>query len=194
MIYRILAITVMALFYGCHFFKMLSQKKRGIRTNQMGRGKTGFVKAVELLLGAATVLAPCAELVSVILGTTLFSAPLRIVGAVLACAGVAVFICAVITMRDSWRAGVPESDKTELVTGGIFAYSRNPAFLGFDMVYIGILLMFFNFVLLAFTMFAMLMIHLQIVNVEEDFLLDAFGEDYAEYKKRVNRYIGRRAG
>ena len=99
------------------------------------------------------------------------------------------FVTSVVTMRDSWRVGVSKTDKTELVTDGIYQISRNPAFLGFDLVYIGILLMFFN---LAASAFAMLMFHLQIVNVEEDFLLETFGQEYLAYKKKVNRYIGRK--
>ena len=43
-------------------------------------------------------------------------------------------------MRDSWRAGISETDKTELVTEGIYQISRNPAFLRFDLLHIGILL------------------------------------------------------
>lgn len=43
-------------------------------------------------------------------------------------------------MRDSWRAGISETDKTELVTEGIYQISRNSAFLGFDLLYIAILL------------------------------------------------------
>ncbi len=103
-----------------------------------------------------------------------------------------VFVTSVVTMRDSWRAGVSKTDKTELVTDGIYQISRNPAFLGFDLVYIGILLMFFNPWLLIASVFAMLMFHLQIVNVEEDFLLETFGQEYLAYKKKVNRYIGRK--
>ena len=106
--------------------------------------------------------------------------------------GVAVFIISVLTMRDSWRAGVSKTDKTELVTKGIYKISRNPAFLGFDLMYLGILLMFFNLVLFEVSLFAMLMFHLQIVNVEEEFLLEAFGDEYLRYKKKVCRYIGRK--
>jgi len=36
------------------------------------------------------------------------------------------------------------------------------------------------------------MFHLQIVNVEEDFLVATFGDAYVDYKKRVNRYLGRK--
>ena len=95
-------------------------------------------------------------------------------------------------MQDNWRAGVSKTDRTSLVTRGIYRISRNPAFLGFDLVYIGILLMFFNWALLLLSAFAALMFHLQIVNVEEDFLQHAFGEEYSEYKRTVNRYLGRR--
>ena len=95
-------------------------------------------------------------------------------------------------MRDSWRAGVSETDKTDLVTSGVYRFSRNPAFLGFDLVYLGLLLMFFNWALCALSCFAALMFHLQIVNVEEAFLLSAFGDEYLEYRKHVGRYVGRR--
>lgn len=117
---------------------------------------------------------------------------LRYIGVVIALIGDGVFICSVLTMRDNWRAGVAENDKTELVTKGIYRISRNPAFLGFNLVYLGILLMFFNLVLFFISLLASLMIHLQIVNVEEDFLVSEFGEDYINYKKKVCRYLGRK--
>lgn len=43
-------------------------------------------------------------------------------------------------MKDSWRAGISETDKTELVTEGIYQFSRNLAFLEFNLLYIGILI------------------------------------------------------
>ena len=167
------------------------RRKKGIKTDQIGKGKTGFVKFIEITMKAATYLTPLAELVSIISGTTLFPDWVRIAGCCIGFAGAAVFILSVLTMQDSWRAGVSKTDKTELVTSGIYQISRNPAFLGFDLVYIGILLMFFHFVLFAISVFAMLMLHLQIIN-EEDFLTSVFGQQYVEYKKHVCRYIGRR--
>ena len=38
----------------------------------------------------------------------------------------------------------------------------------------------------------MVMFHLQIANVEEDFLMATFKDEYMDYKKKVNRYIGRK--
>lgn len=192
MIFKVICLLCMIAFYGCYFLKMILQKKQGIQTDQIGKGKTGFVKGIEIALKITTILVPLIELISIIRNRSMLPDWLRIIGCCLCVAGTVIFITAVLTMKDSWRAGVPDTDKTELVTNGIFRYSRNPAFLGFDLVYLGILLVFFNPLLLVVSCLGMLLFHLQIVNVEEDFLIVTFGDDYLEYRKHVNRYIGRR--
>jgi len=88
--------------------------------------------------------------------------------------------------------GVSEFEKTQLVTNGIYRFSRNPAFLGFELVYVGLLLMFFNWALLSVTLFAVVMFHLQIVSVEEKYLIRTFGKEYINYCAHVHRYFGRR--
>ena len=92
------------------------------------------------------------------------------------CAGVIgdLFFDFVMRMKDSWRTGIPDRNKTKLVTDGIYRYSRNPAFLGFDLQYIGILLIYFNLLTLIFTIFAVTMLHLQILQ-EEQYLTATFG-------------------
>lgn len=192
MVFQIIAIMILLAFYGCYFAKLLGQRRRGIRTDQLGSGKTGFVRFVEVALKITACIVPAAELAAVVLNATVAPLWLRIGGAVLGVLGVTVFILSVAEMRDSWRAGVPESERTTLVTSGIYRVSRNPAFLGFDLVYIGILCMFLSWWLCCITAAAALMLHLQIVNVEEPFLIGAFGEEYLAYRKKVCRYIGRR--
>lgn len=192
MLFQAGAVIILLLFYGCYFGKMFLQKKKGIQTDQIGKGKTGRVKAIELTMKVATILVPLTEVLSIYINYSMSSGVLRYAGVVIAMAGDIVFIISVLTMKDSWRAGVSETDKTELVTDGIYQISRNPAFLGFDLVYIGILLMFFNWILLIVSAFAILMFHLQIVYVEEVFLEETFGDEYIRYKKKVNRYLGRK--
>ena len=192
--FQIIAIVILLVFYACYFGKMISQKKKGIRTDQMGKGKTGRAKFIEITLKIATLCVPIVEVISIVLNTSFLFAWFRYAGVIFALLGNLIFICSVLTMRDSWRAGVSKTDKTELVTSGIYQISRNPAFLGFDLVYLGILLMFFNWILFVASVFAAIMLHLQIVYVEEDFLLTVFGKDYLNYSKKVNRYIGRKKG
>lgn len=191
MLFQISTMAVLALFYGCYFYKMWMQRRNGIRTDQLGKGKTGFLKWIEIIMKLATYSAVVVEVVSIMLKTGHFPTWLRTIGLLLMLAGVAFFVAAVFTMRDSWRAGVSRTDKTELVVSGIFQISRNPAFLGFDLVYIGVVFVFFNIPLLAISVIASLMLHLQIVKQEEPFLQEAFGEEYLSYKKHVNRYFGR---
>lgn len=193
MMYQIIAILSLAVFYAVYFGKMLLQKKKGIQTQQMARGKKrGRLFFIELGLSLATALVVVAELVSIFFGWSMLPAPLRILGAVLAPVGTAVFALSVWTMRDSWRAGIAKDDRTEMITAGIYHLSRNPAFLGFDLVYIGLLLLYFNWLLLLFTLFAILMLHLQVLE-EEKYLPSAFGAAYLDYKKRVRRYFGRQS-
>ena len=188
--FQLIAMAVLAVFYGCYVVKMICQKKKGIQTDQIGKGKAGFVKLIEVTMKISAFLVLGAGIISIVLDASDGPISIRIIGVVVSAAGTAVFITPVLTMRDSWRAGVSPTDKTELVTSGIYQFSRNPAFLGFDLLYIGILLMFFNWGLCAVSAFAILMYHLQIVYVEEAFLLATFGDEYLQYKKRACRYIG----
>ncbi len=192
MVFVIIAIVEMAAFYACYFSKMFNQKRKGIQTDQMGKGKEGFVKFIEVTLKMVTCLVPIVELISIFLLKSLSPVCVKWIGAIIGAIGVVIFIISVVTMKDSWRAGVSEKEKTELVKEGIYQISRNPAFLGFDLMYIGILCMFLNWLLLVVSVFAMIMFHLQIVNVEEDFLIVVFGEEYIAYRNKVCRYFGRK--
>lgn len=189
---KIITLSLMTVFYICYFAKMISQKKQGIKTDQLGKGKEGFVKFIEVTLKITTYLLPFMQIISIVLYSGTVHIALRIIGVVIIVLGVMTFIISVAQMKDNWRAGVQREEKTNLVTTGIYFISRNPAFLGFDLMYIGILSTFFNWYLCFATIFAIVLFHLQIVNVEEDFLIEAFGEEYLEYKKKVFRYLGRR--
>lgn len=192
MIFKILAFGLMVIFYVCYFAKMIGQKKMGIHTDQLGKGKVGFLKFVEVTLKITTYTLPILQIASILFCFENVSLAMQIIGIIIESFGVAVFIASVAEMKDNWRAGVQRESKTKLVTTGIYSISRNPAFLGFDMMYIGILCAFFNWYLMFATAFTVVFFHLQIVNVEEDFLQEAFGEEYFKYKKKVFRYLGRR--
>ena len=189
--YRLLALVVLALFYGIYLTKQWRQKRRGIRTMQIGSRKDAQIRTVETLMGIATVGIIPAQLLSIGFGWSHLPAGARFTGFCVGLLGDGIFLISVLCMKDSWRAGIPDQDKTELVTDGIYAFSRNPAFLGFDLQYIGVLLMFCNLLTGMFTVFAIVMLHLQILQ-EERYLTAAFGADYLNSRRRVLRYLGRR--
>ena len=191
--YRILALIVLAVFYGIYLVKQWRQKRRDIRTMQIGHGKDRQTHTVETLMGIATVGIIPAQLLSIGFGWSHLPANARFTGFCVGILGNLIFLISVLCMKDSWRAGIPVKDKTELVTDCIYAYSRNPAFLGFDLQYIGMLLMFCNLLTGMFTVFAIVMLHLQILQ-EERYLTATFGTAYLDYRHRVFRYLGRRRG
>ena len=189
--YFVLALAVLALFYGTYFAKMLFQRRQGIETRQIGRRKEKSIHTTELWMSVATLGAPAAQLLSMVLGWNYMPAGARFTGFCTGMLGDLIFLVSVICMKDSWRAGIPDKDKTALVTDGIYRFSRNPAFLGFDFMYIGVLLMYFNPLTAILSLFAIVMLHLQILQ-EEKYLTATFGDAYTAYKMRVFRYLGRK--
>lgn len=189
--YALPALLVLAVFYGIYFGKVLAQKRRGIRTRQIGRRKEKSIHTVEVLMSIATLGAPMAQLMSIAFGWSHLPANARFTGFLMGLLGDGIFLLSVLCMKDSWRAGIPDKDRTELVTTGIYRYSRNPAFLGFDLMYAGVLLLYGNLLTLGFSVFAMVMLHLQILQ-EERYLVHAFGAPYQAYCRQVFRYLGRK--
>lgn len=191
MIYQITAILILLSFYTFYFAKIVIQKKQAIKTNQMGIGnKPRKVILVERIMSAATVLTCVAAVLSIFALRSFLAAELRILGVVIGIVAVIIFASATITMKNSWRVGIPE-EKTSLITNGIYNWSRNPAFVGFDLLYASICLMFFNIPLLLVSIWAAVMLHLQILQ-EEEHMLKMFSEEYEQYKKHTLRYFGRR--
>lgn len=187
---QILGIFILGIFYLVYFGKMLGQRKKGIQTNQLGMGKKKRrTMYTERILRTITTVIVLVIIVSIYLNTTLISNRIvRYLGILLIGIGTVVFIAAMITMRDSWRAGIPQGEKLQIVTKGIYRVSRNPAFLGFDLTYIGATIAFGNVALLLFSMVAITMMHLQILE-EERYMETTFGGEYLAYKNRVARYL-----
>ena len=189
--YTTLTLLVLVAFYGVYFAKVLAQKQRGIQTRQIGRRKEKSIHTVEVLMSIATLGAPIAQLISVAFGWNHLPAGVRLTGFCVGMLGDTIFLLSVLCMKDSWRAGIPDKDKTELVTTGIYRFSRNPAFLGFDLMYVGVLLLYGNLLSLSFSVFAIVMLHLQILQ-EKRYLVNTFGAQYQEYCRHVFRYLGRK--
>jgi len=91
-------------------------------------------------------------------------------------------------MRESWRIGIDENNKSELITTGFFAISRNPIFLGIMIANIGLFLVLPNAFTLLIVSLSTISVNTQI-RLEEAFLSKEFGYEYKQYRSRVNRWI-----
>ena len=90
------------------------------------------------------------------------------------------------------QAGTPLPTKetpTVIVQSGPYQWSRNPIYLGFSLLYLGIAL-WVNSAWLLLTLAATLVLMTYgVILREERYLAARFGEEYLSYKARVRRWL-----
>jgi protein-S-isoprenylcysteine O-methyltransferase Ste14 len=91
-------------------------------------------------------------------------------------------------MQNSWRIGIDTETKTDLVTTGLFAISRNPIFLGMLISLWGLFLSTPNVCTLLFFIVGYILIQVQ-VRLEEEFLRSQHGQAYSAYMSEVGRFF-----
>jgi len=91
-------------------------------------------------------------------------------------------------MKNSWRIGIDTETKTELITTGLFGFSRNPIFFGMIVSLIGLFLTTPNALTGLFLILGYVLIQIQI-RLEEEFLTAEHGQNYLVYKHKVRRLI-----
>lgn len=83
------------------FAKLISQKKQGIKTDQLGKGKEGFVKFIEVTLKIITYLLPVIQIISIVFYSGTAHIVLQFTGVVITMLGVLAFIVSVTQMKDN---------------------------------------------------------------------------------------------
>ncbi|WP_119069972.1 methyltransferase family protein [Rubrobacter indicoceani] len=173
------------------------------RTGSSGfKGISGRPGSLEWIAGvlfamflALLFVAPALQLAEVILPIVSLEGRLwRVLGFALFGVGLAATLLSQASMGTSWRIGVDEAERTNLVTGGPFAIVRNPIFSAMFVASLGLILLVPN--MLALAGFAVLVaaVELQVRFVEEPYLLRTHGDRYRQYASRVGRFapgIGR---
>lgn len=102
-----------------------------------------------------------------------------------------IIVVAQVQMGASWRVGVPKEGPGALVTHGLFAYSRNPIFVGMLGAMLGLFL-WSPHILSAALLAAIWTLTLIQVRIEEEALRETHGDTYEHYAAHVGRWFGRR--
>lgn len=158
-------------------------------------GVSGRVGSAEWFGGVSFVFATIVGLLSPVLAVAGIVEPdpsydaIRAIGLVVGTLGILLTLRAQAAMGKSWRIGVDETERTELVTTGAFGIVRNPVFSAMIVFSIGLLLAVPTFV--SVIAFAALMVALELQTrvVEEPYLLSAHDPEYREYARRVGRFV-----
>jgi protein-S-isoprenylcysteine O-methyltransferase Ste14 len=185
---KFISISLILLFYVFFFSRAILLKKK--------IGKS--IKANDLILNIAILCAGISSILFIfqkiipnfekyLLSISNFSYN-EIVGTILIATGLIFSTIASLNLGNSWRVGVNEQEKTSLVTNGIYKISRNPYFLFYDIVLIGISLSSFSIIIMIFSLTTIILFHLLILK-EEKYLESIHGNEYKKYRKETRRYI-----
>ncbi len=112
-----------------------------------------------------------------------------ILGLVFVLGAVIILLPALVKFFKTKNTLITIKPANSLQTSGIYSLSRNPMYLGLLSLYIGIAFIKGNYWTFVLIPLVILVITHFVIKKEERYLDRAFGADYAEYRKRVRRWI-----
>jgi protein-S-isoprenylcysteine O-methyltransferase Ste14 len=150
-----------------------------------GAANAGIVRPPLVVLGAMVI----GAVLETIWPTALVPPPLAALGVVLVLLAVALFRLSLRQFRaagTSVRGNVPT---TAIVRTGPYRLSRNPIYVSFMLLQLGIALWAGSVWVLAMLLPAAALIACVVVPREERYLASRFGGEYAEYRRSVRRWL-----
>ena len=84
---------------------------------------------------------------------------------------------------------IPYKPASQLVTSGIYRWTRNPMYLGMALIYLGVAILLNSLAALILLVPVLAIIQSQVIAREEAYLERAFGNEYVAYKRRVRAWI-----
>ena len=97
-----------------------------------------------------------------------------------------IILGAIIWFIGAVRSGMDEAiTENKLQTKGIYAWVRNPMYSGWWISLSGITLMWHNTWMLILPIIDWVIMTVVLINTEEKWLLDLYGDEYAEYRKNL---------
>ncbi|MDQ7797733.1 MAG: isoprenylcysteine carboxylmethyltransferase family protein [Candidatus Edwardsbacteria bacterium] len=118
---------------------------------------------------------------------TYSSSLLKYTAYVLSLVGLSLIVVSLINLGRSTRLGLPQED-TVLKTGGLYRFSRNPMYLGFDLLTLASIIYTMNIGIISLGLYSLIVYHLIILG-EEKFLSKSFGKAYYDYRQKTRRYL-----
>ncbi len=111
-----------------------------------------------------------------------------VLGALLVLAGGALAVAGAQTFRALGTNVPPWKPSLKLATAGLYAWLRNPMYVGLGLLTAGFGIAFASDWTLVLLLPAGILLHRYVVLREESYLEEKFGDAYRQYKKRVPRY------
>ena len=112
---------------------------------------------------------------------------LKYISYTLSLSGLLFAAISIINLGGSTRLGLPQ-ERTNFKTSGVYRLSRNPMYLGFDLLTISAILFTLNATVILLGLYSIMIYHFIILG-EEKFLGQRFGNAYDDYQQKTRRYL-----
>ena len=115
--------------------------------------------------------------------------PYNYLGIILILFGLVIDVWAWVLFRRKKTTLNPYKIPSRLETKSIFKISRNPMYLGMDIILLGVSVLLGSLITFIFPIIFIILIEKLFINLEEKNLERKFGKEYLDYKKEVRRWI-----
>ena len=113
---------------------------------------------------------------------------IALAGLGLLCFGFVLAVCGSLSLAGAWRSGIDEDASDQLVTTQLYAFTRNPTFVGVRLAQLGFFLAWPTVFSLICLIVGWIAVSVQ-VELEEAHLQLRFGDRYSEYQRAVGRWF-----
>ena len=112
-----------------------------------------------------------------------------VLGVLLILIAIAIAVWAVREFARARTSPKPHKPTTAIVVSGPFAFTRNPIYISFTLVQVGVALLARSGWILVLTIPAILFIRVGVIAREERYLERTFGEEYLRSRRAVRRWV-----
>ena len=114
----------------------------------------------------------------------------QIIGVGLSAIGIIFFLyCSNLFSKIGKGTPAPIEPPKKLVIEGVYRYTRNPIFIAYFMIILGLFFIFGYFFMIIYIISAIIFLHFYLIYFEEPSLRKRFGDDYIMYTKNVPRWF-----
>jgi protein-S-isoprenylcysteine O-methyltransferase Ste14 len=184
-----LAVLTLVLTLGMVLTRVITLRRQGIAAMNFGKiDKSDFLILPFVFFYFFLIVANAFNLQAINNLQLFHSEAVAWIGVLFCFVGLGLLLWSLLSFGQSFRIGIDLDHPDKLITGGIFAYSRNPVYVAFSSILFGQFLIFSNWILLVYLAAAVWLFHRQVLR-EEDYLKKQYGINYSEYCLRVRRYF-----
>lgn len=119
----------------------------------------------------------------------IISYPLNLIGAVPIVIGIVITLAGSNMFKAADTTEMTFDEPSTLVTSGIYKISRNPVYLGFALMIVGVGIMLGSAISFVVAIAFIITTDRWYISYEEKMLKEKFGKDYLIYKSKVRRWM-----